>query len=53
MFELEEDTSPGPLRSSLPIPVEMPSVSDVIHAVEEGEIRALLFDGRDTETSDW
>ena len=52
MFELEEDASPGPLRSSLPVPVDMPSISHVIHVIEEVEICTLLFDSHDTETGD-
>ena len=52
MFELEEDASPGPLRSPLPVPVDMPSISHVIHVIEEVEICTLLFDSHDTETGD-
>jgi hypothetical protein len=45
LFELEEDVSPGSLHASLPVPAEVPSASDMTHAVEKGEVRSLLFAG--------
>jgi hypothetical protein len=50
VFKLEEDISPCPFHASLPVPAEVPSVNGVIHAIEEIEIRALLFVGYDTRT---
>ena len=45
VFELEEDVSPGPLHTPLPVPTEIPRVRGMRHSVEKSEVRSVLFTG--------
>jgi len=44
-FKLGEDTSPGTLHASLPIPAEISGVGSMIHPSEKNKVHLTLFAG--------